>query len=74
MVQRINKHLKFKWSDHVKNVVSSCYNVLLTWQKVKHITPQITKKQIAESLVIYNDIVQLYPLPVYTLQKMIQRV
>ena len=68
-----NEHLK--WSDHVKHVVS-CGSVLSTLRRVKNMTPQNIKKQIAESLVLsklsYNDMV-IYPLPVY-LQKKIQRV
>jgi hypothetical protein len=70
----INEHLK--WNDHIKHLSSSCYAVLSTLRKLKHLTPLNVKKQLVECLVMskldYNDAV-CYPLPQY-LQIRLQRI
>jgi hypothetical protein len=71
----LNEHLK--WSDHIKNLSSSCYAVLSTLRKLKNLTPLNVRKQLVESLVTwrkrdYNDVV-CYPLPQY-LQRKLQQI
>ena len=64
---RLNENLK--WTDHVKELVSSSHKVLLILRKLRNMGPQQVKKQLAGSL---NNIV-CYPLLAY-LQKKVQRV
>jgi exonuclease III len=70
----INENLK--WTDHIKQVTSSCYAVLSTLRKLKNLAPIHVKKQLAESLVLsklaYNNVVY-HPLPAY-LQRKLQRI
>ena len=55
-----------KWTYHVEELVSSCYGEISTLRKVRNMTPQYTKKLLAESLVLcklkFIDIV-CHPLP-----------
>ena len=65
-----------EWTEHVKEVTSSRYNVLFTMRKVKNMTPQETKKALVQSVVLFklnfNDSVP-YPLSAF-LKKRVQRV
>ena len=43
-----------EWTEHVKEVTSSRYNVLFTLRKVKNMTPQETKKALVQSVVLFK--------------------
>ena len=64
------------WANHINNIVPSCYKTLATLRRIKNVTPQETKKSLAQSLVLsklnFNDTV-IYPLPAF-LQTKVQRV
>ena len=64
------------WANHINNIIPSCYKTLATLRRIKIMTPQETKKSLAQSLVLsklhFNDTVT-YPLPAF-LQKKVQRV
>ena len=61
-----------EWTEHVKEVTSSRYNVLFTLRKVKNMTPQETKKALVQSVVLFklnfNDSVPS-PLPAFFEEK-----
>ena len=64
------------WANHINNIVPSCYKTLATLRRIKNMTPQETKKPLAQSLMLsklhFNDTVTC-PLPAF-LQKKVQRV
>ena len=59
--------------EHVKNLASSCYTTLASLTKIKHFTPYMLRKHLAESLVLskldYCDIV-MSPLPQHLLKRL----
>ena len=61
-------HESLKWTDQVKELVSSCHKVFSVLRKIRNMAPQQVKKQLAESLIVsklnYNRIV-CYPLLAY---------
>ena len=36
------------WSEHIKHLTSSCYGILATLRKLKHIAPYILRKQLVD--------------------------